>query len=67
MPNYECQSCRKQLRRLERTRGFATIPAQRERWRCDGCGLELALYLWWPPINGRSHCAFIVNVGRAAI
>ncbi len=64
LAGFKHETCGVEFELKERVRGFATIPAQRERIICPKCGIVLDLYLWWPSINGRRNCAIIIDWGR---
>ena len=63
--DFTCGTCLVgRFRLVEKVRGFATIPAQRERIVCERCGATLDLYLWWPSIRERRSCAILIEAGK---
>lgn len=64
LADFDHQTCGVRFEIKERVRGFATIPAQRERIECPKCGIKFDLYLWWPAIRDRRNCVILIEWGR---
>lgn len=63
---FRCGPCGGAFDLVEGIEGFATIPARRERVKCQRCGAVLDLYVWWPEIRGRRQAAILIDSGVPA-
>lgn len=63
---FRCGTCGGSFDLIEAQERFATIPARRERIRCEKCHATLDLYVWHPEIRGRRQAAILIEAGVPA-